>query len=157
MVDKGGGLGDGPRCNKKEKREREKERERGEGRERKREDARSSETGNILTSDRTLRLNKILGIIVPRSTRTGAINSLAWLQCLNVPTGTLPGPFRVSFEGLPLPFYRGSSFCAPLYACLLKTPWSDLPRLTTESHGIYTTRPHTGTCASPSFVFVRVI
>lgn len=36
-----------------------------------------AETGNILTSDRTWRLNKILGIIVPGSARTGAINSLA--------------------------------------------------------------------------------
>lgn len=72
-----------------------------------------------------------------------------------LPTGTLLGPFRVSssIEGLPpfLPFYRGSSFCAPLYARLLKMLWFDLrPR----AHGIYTTRPHTSIYASS---FVRLL
>lgn len=83
-----------------------------------------AETGNILTAGRTWRLNKIPWIIVSRSARTGAINSLAWFQCLNV---SLLGPYWVHFASrasslFSCSFYRGSSFCAPLYARLLKMP-----------------------------------
>lgn len=98
MVDEGGSLGNGPRCNKK-RQERAKD-DGGEG-------GRSiiAETGNILTGARMRGLNKIPWIIVSRSARTGAINSLAWFQCLSV---SLLGPYWV--HSAPLPPSRASFF-----------------------------------------------